>query len=288
MKRRRSLRLGWVGYVNTLPLRPALDSVEDLEIVEGVPTAINAMMDSGEIDLASISSIEYARNTHRYSVLPGLSICADGPVHSVLVASRVPLPGDPCSPPRAGAIRRVAIHRTEASATSVVLLDALVHRAWSDRLVLEPAPRVEGADGRLLIGDEALVEKAVPTWPHHLDLGWAWREHTGFPMVFALFCVRREVLFDSRRIPLAALHASLVAAARTPHRQFAVIESQRRLGLPTPVLTEYFDALHYGLGPRELEGVRLFFSLAHEAGHLGSVPDPTDDSREGCGSVSFS
>src|SRR5437868_5696890 len=85
----RRLKVGWVGYVNILPLAPALAAVPGIELVDAVPTRLNAMLQAGDLDVAPISSVEYARHSSEYLVLPGLSISSDGPTRSVLVASDV-------------------------------------------------------------------------------------------------------------------------------------------------------------------------------------------------------
>ena len=54
------IRLGRISYVNMAPVFYRLDA--RVEEVAGVPTELNRRLLGGEIDLAPISSIEYARN----------------------------------------------------------------------------------------------------------------------------------------------------------------------------------------------------------------------------------
>jgi chorismate dehydratase len=54
------IRLGRISYVNMAPLFFRLDA--DVEEVAGVPTELNRALLAGEVDLAPISSIEYARH----------------------------------------------------------------------------------------------------------------------------------------------------------------------------------------------------------------------------------
>ena len=54
------VRLGRISYVNMAPVFHRLDA--EVEEVPGVPTELNRMLLAGELDLAPISSIEYARN----------------------------------------------------------------------------------------------------------------------------------------------------------------------------------------------------------------------------------
>src|SRR5678815_6088835 len=83
----------------------------------GVPTDLNARLLAGELDLAPISSIEYARNADRLRLLPRLCVSSEGAVDSIQLVSRKPLEQ----------VRVVAI--TPESATSVVLTKVLLPEA---------------------------------------------------------------------------------------------------------------------------------------------------------------
>ena len=64
------IRLGRISYVNMAPLFFRLDA--HVEEVAGVPTELNRALLAGEVDLAPISSIEYARHAPRLKILPRL------------------------------------------------------------------------------------------------------------------------------------------------------------------------------------------------------------------------
>nr|MBA3718333.1 hypothetical protein [Actinomycetota bacterium] len=109
----------------------------DVEEVAGVPTDLNHRLLAGEIDVAPISSIEYARHADRLRLLPRLCVSSQGAVDSIQIVSRLPLEH----------VRTVAV--TSESATSVVLTRVLLPEA-------EHVPLGEEADAKLLIGDAAL------------------------------------------------------------------------------------------------------------------------------------
>jgi chorismate dehydratase len=64
------IRLGRISYVNMAPVFHRLEV--DVDEVPGVPTELNERLLAGEIDIAPISSIEYARNADRLRILPRL------------------------------------------------------------------------------------------------------------------------------------------------------------------------------------------------------------------------
>ena len=129
------IRLGRISYVNMAPVFYGLEA--DIEEVVGVPTELNRMLLDGELDIAPIPSIEYARNHDRLRILPRLCVSSEGAIDSIQLVTRLPF----------GQVRSVAV--TPESATSVVLVRILLPKA-------EILPLGMDADATLLIGDAAL------------------------------------------------------------------------------------------------------------------------------------
>ena len=242
------IRLGRISYVNMAPVFFRLEL--DVEEIVGVPTELNRMTVGGQIDLAPISSIEYARNASHLRILPQLCVSSEGAVDSIQLVSRTPLEQ----------VRTVAV--TPESATSVVLTKVLLPDA-------QHVPLGEEAEAKLLIGDAALKSAFEDPTPHY-DLGRLWRERTGLPMVFAVFAAPEPVADG-----LAELEDALVASvrlARAEPEQLAQ-EASERYGYPAGFLARYFEKLRYRFGPRERAGLITFLELAHEAGELDRVPE---------------
>jgi chorismate dehydratase len=242
------IRLGRISYVNMAPLFFGLDA--EVEEIAGVPTDLNARLLAGEIDLAPISSIAYARHAERLRILPRLCVSSEGAVDSIQLVSRVPL----------DRVLRVAV--TPESATSAVLVRVLLPDA-------EHVPLEEDADARLLIGDAALRSMFEDPTPHY-DLGRLWLERTGLPMVYAVFACA-----DPPPDGVLELEDALLAAHRSaranPER--LARDASERYGYPPGFLARYFEKLRYSFGPRERAGLLSFFELAREAGELPHVPE---------------
>ena len=242
------VRLGRISYVNMAPVFYRLEA--EVEEIAGVPTELNRRLLAGELDLAPISSIEYARNAERLRILPRLCVSSEGAVDSIQLVSRLPLEQ----------VRRVAV--TPESATSVVLTKVLLPEA-------EHVPLGEEADAKLLIGDAALQSAFEDPTPHH-DLGRLWLERTGLPMVFAVWATA-----DPPPPRLAELEHALVDSvrrARAEPEQLAY-EASERYGYPPGFLARYFEKLRYRFGPRERAGLYTFLELARDAGELAEVPE---------------
>ena len=87
------IKLGRIGYVNMAPVFFRLEA--DVEEIVGVPTSLNRQLVAGELDVAPISSIEYARNADTLRLLPRLCVSSDGAVESIQLISKTPLEQHP-------------------------------------------------------------------------------------------------------------------------------------------------------------------------------------------------
>ncbi len=242
------IRLGRISYANMAPVFYRLEA--EVEEIQGVPTELNRRLLAGEIDLAAISSIEYARHADSLRILSRLCVGSEGAVESIQLVSRTPLEQ----------IRTVAV--TPESATSVVLTKVLLPEATH-------VPLGEEAQATLLIGDAALKSAFEDPTPHH-DLGRLWLERTGLPMVFAVWAAP-----DPPVAGTAALEEALVASvrrARAEPEQLA-FEASERYGYPPGFLARYFEKLRYRFGPRERAGLYAFLEMAHDVGELDRVPE---------------
>ena len=242
------IRLGRISYVNMAPVFYRLEA--EVEEVSGVPTELNRRLLAGEVDLAPISSIEYARNAEALRILPRLCVGSEGAVDSIQLVSPGPLEQ----------VRSVAI--TPESATSVVLTKVLLPEAAH-------VPLGEEADATLLIGDAALRSAFEDPTPHY-DLGRLWLERTGLPMVFAVWAAREPVSAG-----IAALEDALVASVRAARAEpeNLAFEASERYGYPAGFLARYFEKLRYRFGPRERAGLYTFLELARDVGELDAVPE---------------
>jgi chorismate dehydratase len=242
------IRLGRISYVNMAPVFHRLNA--DVEEVTGVPTELNGMLLDGRLDLAPISSIEYARHAASLRILPRMCVSSEGAVDSIQLVSRIPFPQ----------IRTIAV--TPESATSVVLTKVLLPH-------VEHVPLEEDADARLLIGDAALRSAFEDPTPHY-DLGKLWLERTGLPMVFAVWAAPEPVVPG-----LPELEHALVSSVRLARTEPEVLahEASERYGYPAGYLARYFEKLRYSFGPRERAGLYTFLEMARDVGELEHVPE---------------
>ena len=121
-------------------------------------------------------------------MLPVGGIGCDGHTLTVRLFSRTPMPDIDtlaCDPD---------------SHTSVALARIVLAEQYKLRPEFIDLTRATGRSGeaRLLIGDKVICDEP-PGFEHQLDLGYAWKEMTGLPFVFAAWMAREGV--DLRDIP---------------------------------------------------------------------------------------
>jgi chorismate dehydratase len=260
------LKLGRVRYINCEPVYYALEHgfvSADCEITDGTPAELNARLREGALDVSVVSAMEAALRPERYVLLPDLAIACDGPVESVLLASRRPVE----------ALDGATVALTRQSLTSVYLVQLLLDKAYHVRPRYAAEGDLPEAVARLMIGDQALVEG--PGYPHCLDLGAAWRAFTGLPFVFAVWAVRAEV-WAARSAEVRALHVALLEskAFSRGRSDLMLVLARERTGLPPDVCRRYLEErLCFDLGPRHLGGLRTFLEMLVADGRLSAMPE---------------
>lgn len=250
-------RVGHIQFLNCLPIYWGLvqsNALLDVELVKDTPDHLNDALVRGDLDISAISLVEYLRHADELLVLPDLAVGSDGPVLSVNLVSSRPL----------AEVRRVALGST--SRTSVLLARmwlAEVHGVHPEYVGFPPdlPQMLREADAAALIGDPAL--RALYEAPQQgldvYDLGQAWREWSGLPMVFAVWAVRRD--FAAAHPGLVKdVHEAFLASRDRALAEIDTVAAQAARWEPfdQATLAGYFRALDFRLGERQLAGMREF------------------------------
>ena len=274
-------RVGRIAYLNVLPIYFALENIfgeNGFHLVRGTPAELNALMRRGEVDLGSISALEYGRAFRDYLLLPDLSISSKGAVGSVLLFSRVPF-----SRLDGRTIRVSAASASGAALVKVLMAELFEVQPRYQQGQLAGVPLADCA-AVMAIGDEALRLKAAGTMPFELDLGQAWQELTGLPFVFGVWAVRRD--FAAAAPSHRSLHrlllrsrdwglGSLAELSRIAAALFSMTPAQ---------ILAYFRQLNYSLDPEHEEGLATFFHYLYNLGELAEEPQLEYFGREQLGS----
>lgn len=251
------IRIGAVSYLNTKPLVEHLPHLaEGVQLTFDLPSRLADSLEAGRLDIALIPSIEAFQHSE-YRVLSNACIGCRGPVFSVKLFSRRP----------ADKIRTLALDegsRTSVALTRILLAERLGIRPELQRLPIGESTTDTKADAVLLIGDRAM-HAPQETFEFVWDLGDQWCRWAELPFVFAMWTARPG--FEDLE-----LAAALEAARDQGVANLAAIAATEgpRVGLSPELCMTYFrDNLHFYLGPREQQALRLF---QQHAVRLGMAP----------------
>src|SRR3954467_3457544 len=266
-------RVGHIQFLNCLPIYWGLmrsGALLDVDLYKDTPDRLNTALVTGDLDIGPISLVEYLRHADDLLLLPNLAVGSDGPVLSVNLTSTRPLAELDGRPVALGSTSR----------TGVLLAQMLLAEKYGAnpryfRCPPDLAQMLMEADAGVLIGDPAL--RAMYEGPARglrvTDLGEAWRDWTGLPMVFAVWAVRKdyaaanpgqvkevhEAFQRSRDLCLGELDEVAGAAARWEPFDAAT-------------LAAYFRAWDFSLGDRQIAGVREFARRAAARGEVPPLP----------------
>jgi chorismate dehydratase len=250
------VRLGAVGYLNARPLVYGLETSPHFDLRFDVPSTCAELLHEGAIDLGLIPSIEYNHPITRteYSIVPDLAIASSGPVASVAIYSRRPIPD----------VRSLALDTS--SRTSVALVRVLCKREFKISPRLEHrGPDLDemlaACDAALIIGDNALMRDGNGSI-EKIDLGEVWMRTTGLPFVYAFWAGRHGCL-SPRDVELlqGARDRGLQHVNEIAHEYFSGLPERQAMG------ARYLrDNIKYSLGAQERAGLELFYRYAVEAG----------------------
>jgi chorismate dehydratase len=248
------VRIGAVTYLNAQPLVYCLDQfAPEAEIVVDLPSRLADGLACARLDVAIVPSIEYLRNPG-YAIVSDACIACDGPVRSVRLYCRT-------LPERIRTLATDEGSRTSVALTRILLKERFGMEPQCHRLPIGSSLEDSTADAVMLVGDRGLRPndgQFACVW----DLGEEWLNWTGLPFVFALWVARPGVDFER-------IGRLLTAARDEGVRYFDDIarETAPKIDIPAAECLAYLrEHLQFHLGPRQRQGLELFYELAARHG----------------------
>ncbi len=252
------VKIGRISYMNVAPIYFELDQQNGsdwFDILSAPPATLNHKMASGEIDVSPVSTAAYAEHQDDWIILPDLSISCDGPVMSVLLASRCTL--------KELDGKSVVISDESASAAALlrlIFMENGVKPVISCQKIDPDSGFLPDAEAVLVIGDTALNGKWQASYKYVWDLCGTWKVSTGLPFVFALWAVRREFARkhpDRVATTLEILNQSKRQGCANMPAITTALQNYSLLDLD--ILERYFNGLQYDLDKEKLEGLQEFY-----------------------------
>ncbi len=245
-----TLQIGAVPFSNGLPLSYYLpDFMPGPSVRQAVPSQLGPMLARGDLDVAMLSTIELLRHPE-YSYIPGMGVCSDGPVRSVLLWTRR----------HPSELTTVALDGNSLSSTMMTRI--LFREFWktAPKFVDYTPPLENGlkaADAALTIGDSSFVDAPDGAY-EYVDLGQVWKELTGLPFVYAVWVTRGGVDPEAIAGPFQQAMEKGVANLKTLAENCAKNGAQN---------AEFFhdyltQSVYYPIENNELAGMKRYFDLA--------------------------
>jgi chorismate dehydratase len=250
-----ALRLSVVQYLNTVPLIWGMlhgMQKDKFDLKLTVPSGCADAIAGHRADVGIVPSIEF-QLIDDVAMIPGMSIASKFEVKSVVLLSKMPL----------DEVKSVALD--QSSRTSAALVRILLQVFYSRNVKFlsaspEPNEMLKLADAALLIGDPALTYHGPSVEVY--DLAREWRKFTGLPFVFAVWMGQSGASLSRSKADFTASrdfglgHVDDIAAEYAP-----------KLGLTPSFVRVYLTRnIDYSLDEENLQGLKLFYKLAHEVG----------------------
>lgn len=254
--------------MNSRPLIEGLAERADVRMTFDVPARLAARLGAAEFDAALLPIFDVISGEFPFEIVSDACIGCDGETMTVRVFSQ-------CPP------HKVRTLWVDADSHTSVALARVLWRELYD-ITLEVRPLTTGVaeahahDAVLLIGDK-VVDPRRGSFAYEVDLGGAWRQHTGLPFVFAVWAARRrnagECAAEScgcggpargAGISRNALFDTLSDARERGVARAAEIaeESADRHGWPAGLARRYLTrCLQFKIDDRMAQGAELFASL---------------------------
>ena len=242
-----------VAFLNCDPLFHSLNS--PWKVLAAPPSWLTGHLLRRDCVLAPIPAADYARHRDELILVPELGICSKGEVGSVILFGNTEIS------------RMNSVALPSDSASSVALLKYIIKtkNLNPDYKTMAPEiePMLDDCDGALLIGDRALEYARKYPQMVKLDLGQAWLEDTGKPMVFGVFAARKDTPVSEVESARKELLKSLdLFESSVKYRNAVISKAIDKSGLSRSRLEKYFGEVFNRLDKPHIEGLNEFLSKA--------------------------
>jgi chorismate dehydratase len=126
-------------------------------------------------------------------------------------------------------------------------------------------------DAALVIGNDAMVNTSEPA-SYIYDLGDLWLRKTGFPVVFAVFAVRRSIV-EKYETEIKSIVSSYHSSLRCLLKEKDLVISKAKKKYPDIVydISSYYDRLKFTFSEDLKNALMFYYSVAGEMGLIKKV-----------------
>jgi chorismate dehydratase len=236
----------------------------DIDIVSGLPSELNKMMKDKKLDLSPISSATYPDIQDDVFLLPQFCLSSVGYVGSVILYSKFDI----------DQLNGKKIGLSNASHTSRVLLKIILKKFCNSEPVYEstgPRPNLKNYDAVLRIGNDAMTD-SVGKAAFKFDLGELWLKKTGFPVVFAVFAVRKHAIKENTQQYNSVINSyKLSIKCLFEEKETVVIKAMQKYPDISYDVESYYKTLQFEFNDNLKNALSYYLKTANELGLLEKV-----------------
>jgi len=253
---------------NSLDVKPLVYGLEcgvvhhTFELICDIPSRCALKLRDGEVQIALIPSIEYAKHyiEQSYRIVSGIGVSSSGEAKSALLYFNQGLHHISTVAVDIGSVTEIVLAR-------ILLLEKYDLEPKFVPMMPDVKAMLEKADAALVVGDAAFFD--LSGYTSKLDLGDEWQDFADLPFVYSFWVAREndlqakeiEWLLQSKEVGIERISDIADSAAQQHGVEVELCRSY---------LTQH---LHYDLGEEELEGLREFYRLAFYYGVIDDIPD---------------
>ena len=256
------IKIGLINFTNCLPVNYTFEKLqpENIEFLYGNPVQLNKLMSEGKIDIAPVSSFEYLKNKHKYTLLEKACISSDGECGSVILFckkefhklnnGKIAIPNDSAS---SSAMLKILLNENDINLRSITF--TMHDYAENPGQFLD-----SGFDAVLFIGDSALKANYAFDKPFFTyDIGKLWKNLTGYPAVFGIWVVRNNQLIDEK---INNLIPKVIETGFKMYFNEILNKASKNIGLKKEIIEDYLTSkIKYSYTPEHKKSLELFEKL---------------------------
>jgi len=256
----------YLGLIDALEYYPLIYGLKEnlleheFNIIYTTPDRAAKQLKEGEVELALIPAIEYARKKETWRIIPDLCITCSGAVKNTQLFFKKGLKE----------IKKVAVDKN--AVVSFILLKILM----KEKFMMDPEfvfmdPDIEKmlahAEAALLTGEHAFGN--LHLYPNRLDLNEEWVDLTGLPFVYSFWAGREFTVTKEEIGTIIKSYELGIRNLEKISKDYALNHSQN-WAFYHDFLTK---TIQYTLNDRAKEGLAEYYSYAFFFGFTEFIPD---------------
>jgi len=255
-----------IGLIKDIFAQPLIYALETNAIAHPFTIRYSSLAENaqklaaGEVDIALISPIDYAKNSMEWEIIPGLGIASYGVTGAAKLLFKKDLQ-------TISTIASDLRFPTELVVSQLVFLEKTGEKPQYITQGVQPGIIPEKTDAVLLVGDDALPVKSIQEGV--FDIAEEWNDLAELPLVHAVFAVKRNAISPTTAALLLQAHSYY-----SEHKEQISQDLAESRGIDTDRLTIHLnEEIRYTLDELDTDGMKEIFRHCFFHTMLDEIPE---------------